>query len=87
LERTPERRERTMQSPANRSVTVGKVTRVEICGCGGSVVLSLGAVSLKLDLETAADVIATLECALSRSDQRAEEDPPSSPRERAEESN
>lgn len=55
-----------MENTANRSVAVGKVARVEICGCGGSLVLSLGALSLRLDFEAAADVAATLDVALAR---------------------
>jgi hypothetical protein len=54
-----------MEDVTNPSVALGKVARVELCGCGGTVILSLGAVSLRLDLATAADVAATLDFALS----------------------
>jgi hypothetical protein len=57
-----------MHDDSKRSAAVGKVARVEICGCGGSLVLALGCLSLRLNRETAADLAATLELALSLTD-------------------
>jgi hypothetical protein len=39
---------------------VGNVAKVESCPCGNAVVLTVGALSLRLDLAAAADVAETL---------------------------
>ncbi len=44
----------------NRPIVVGKVARVEVCPCARSVVLSVGAMSLRLELGAAEDVAMTL---------------------------
>ena len=54
-----------MTRAGGHPVVVGKVARAEICGCGGSVVLSLGSLSIRLDGETAEDVAETLLQALA----------------------
>ena len=48
--------EQTMHRP----IVVGRVARVEVCPCARSVVLSVGAMSLRLELEAAEDVAMTL---------------------------
>jgi hypothetical protein len=45
-------------------VIVGQLARVEACGCSRSLLLTVGAVSLRLDMAAAADVAATLGHAL-----------------------
>ena len=39
---------------------MGTVSRVELCPCAGSLVLSLGALSLRLDFSAAQDLAATM---------------------------
>jgi hypothetical protein len=50
-----------MRMPA----VLGRVTRVELCQCQDSLVLTVGPVSLRLDMLAAEDVAATLGHALS----------------------
>lgn len=54
-----------MTRASGHPIVVGKVARAEICPCGGSVVLSLGSLSRRLDGETAEDVAETLLQALA----------------------
>ena len=49
-----------MDQSTKRPVVLGQMARAEMCGCGGSVVLSVGAVTLRLDLPLVEDVVATL---------------------------
>jgi hypothetical protein len=49
-----------MDENENPNVVVGRVARAELCQCQGSVVLTLGALSLRLDFEAAHDIAATL---------------------------
>jgi hypothetical protein len=42
-------------------VVVGRVARAELCPCGNSVVLSVGALSLRLEFSAASDVAQTLQ--------------------------
>lgn len=49
--------------PTRGRLVKGRVTRVEICPCGG-IVLSVGPISLRLDAEAAADVASTLAFAI-----------------------
>ena len=44
---------------------MGRVARVELCSCRESMVLSLGGVAMQMDLDTAEDVVITLEQALA----------------------
>jgi hypothetical protein len=45
---------------------MGRAARVELCMCGGSLLLTLGPLTLRLDYLAAEDVAATLLEALSR---------------------
>jgi hypothetical protein len=54
-----------MDGTMNRPGAEAMAARAEVCGCGGSVVLFLGALSLRLDLAAAEDVVAALNRALS----------------------
>ena len=48
----------------NRPIVVGRVARAEVCPCARSVVLSVGALSLRLEAAAAEDVALTLMQAL-----------------------
>jgi hypothetical protein len=49
-----------MDESENQNVVVGRVARAELCQCQNSVVLTLGALSLRLDFEAAHDIAMTL---------------------------
>jgi hypothetical protein len=51
----------TADESTKRPVVRGQMARAEMCGCGGSVVLSVGAVTLRLELPLVEDVVATLQ--------------------------
>jgi hypothetical protein len=53
-----------MDDGMNRPVVVGQVARVELCPCAHSLVLSVGALSLRLELSAAEDVARTIANAL-----------------------
>jgi hypothetical protein len=48
----------------HRPIVMGRVARAEVCPCARSVVLSVGALSLRLQASTAEDVALTLMQAL-----------------------
>ena len=52
------------QQTMNRPIVIGRVARAEVCQCARSVVLSLGALSLRLEAAAAEDVAMTLMQAL-----------------------
>ncbi len=54
-----------MHEPTNRPLVIGKVARAEVCGCGQSIVLTLGAISLRLDLFAVEDIAMTLKHVLA----------------------
>jgi hypothetical protein len=54
-----------MDRTTDRQVVLGKMTRAELCPCAGSLVLSVGCVSLRLEPAAAEDLAATLMQALS----------------------
>jgi hypothetical protein len=60
MDETPRR-----PGPGPGAVVVGTVSRVELCPCAGSVVLSLGALSLRLDFAVAEDLAATMTRAMA----------------------
>jgi hypothetical protein len=49
----------------NRPIVIGRVARADVCPCAHSVVLSLGALSLRLEAAAAEDVALTLMQALA----------------------
>jgi hypothetical protein len=63
-----------MDETSKPKAIVGQMARVEPCPCGNSVILTVGPVSLRLDMAAANDVIATLGQAL----RSIESDPPPS---------
>ena len=54
-----------MKEKPERPAILGRVARVELCSCRESMVLSLGGVAMQMDLDTAEDVVITLEQALA----------------------
>jgi hypothetical protein len=54
-----------MDESEKHNVVVGRVSRAELCPCQNSIVLTLGALSLRLDFDAADDIAATLRQVLS----------------------
>jgi hypothetical protein len=48
------------QQMMKRPIVIGRVARAEVCPCARSVVLSVGAMSLRLEVAAAEDVAMTL---------------------------
>ncbi len=53
-----------MDETSKPKAIVGQMARVEPCPCGNSVILTVGPVSLRLDMAAANDVVTTLGQAL-----------------------